>query len=87
MFAEVFGKQAGDDEDRSIPACAEHVFVWFGEMHAQRSAGFDANPLSFTEIFAWSALADVRVRPWELELLLVIDRTWREVRAEQRDRK
>lgn len=48
--------------------------MWFLELNAARTGtGFGANPLSFTEIFSWSALTRVRLRPWEVAALRRLD--------------
>lgn len=51
-------------------------FVWniFSTLHRSRGAGAAAqNPITFTEIDAWSRLMQVTLVPWEVELVRALD--------------
>lgn len=47
-----------------------HVWGWFLRLSARRTAGgFSANPVTWTDVAAWSSLAGVRPTAWELDML------------------
>lgn len=56
-----------------MPLETAHVWAWFQELHAARSSGMAANPISFTEIDAYCRLNQVVMTPWELGLIRQID--------------
>jgi hypothetical protein len=56
-----------------VPLDTAHVWTWFTELHAARSSGMAANPISFTEIDAYCRLNQVVMTPWELGLIRQLD--------------
>ncbi len=65
------------DEIPRPPAAALYLFGWFNELSGGRqSNGFGPAPFSFAEIAAWSELRGVRLAPWEVDCLKLLDRLW-----------
>lgn len=61
------------------PEEAEHVWGWFLELSATRSAGFAAvAPVTFLEIRAWAELTGERPTPAEVRLIRRLDDSFRE---------
>jgi len=68
---------APPDQLNTCPREVEHVWGWFMELHTQRgSNGFGENSLSFVDMEAWARLTGRSVRPWEVQLILALDRTF-----------
>ena len=62
-----------------FPAGVDYVYGWFMELcHTGRSYGQSglALPLNSSEIWAWSQLNGVRLAPWELRLIRLLDVKW-----------
>lgn len=61
----------------TIPEGVEPVWVWFLELHSTRgSNGMGANPISYQELAAWSALTRTTLSPWEVKMLRLIDQEY-----------
>lgn len=57
-----------------IPRGGEHLWAWFWELDAGRTAGFGGlEPLSYPDILAWSQLTGVRLLPIETAILKALD--------------
>lgn len=41
---------------------------------------FTGNPLTYAELHSWSALSGNELAPWEVEILMAIDRTYWSIR-------
>lgn len=66
---------------------AEHVWEWFLELIARRSAGeFGGNPISFAEIDAFGRLTGARMRPWEINAICQMDDAYLVALAEKTKR-
>ena len=64
-------------EPSSPPIGAEHIWVWFWEVALTRgSNGFAPNPLSPIDIWAWSQLNGLTLRPWEVRALHMLDQAF-----------
>ncbi|MGY2048914.1 phage tail assembly chaperone [Methylobacterium sp. JK268] len=60
-----------------MPPAGAHLWRWFWDLSAQRTgSGFGPNPLQFSEICAWQALAGVRMKTWERRSILKMDETF-----------
>lgn len=60
-----------------LPPEAAHVWSFFIALHRARgSNGMGPNPLSYSDIAAWSSLTGIIIRSSELEVLLDIDQAW-----------
>lgn len=55
------GKMVAPPET-DLPACVEHVWDWYIELQGVES-------LTNLEIFAWSSIHGIVMRPWEIKLL------------------
>lgn len=65
-----------------MPRALEHIWAWFCELNSARTSnGFGANPITYSEIAAWSALTLNVPTPWEVSLLKRIDRAFLEEMA------
>ena len=68
-----------------VPACAEHVWATFWELHAQRQGGVDGPcGLQWGEIYAWSQLTSEALRPWEVTAIMRMDKAFLEANAEHK---
>lgn len=56
-----------------LPLEAEHLWRWYADLDAGRSAGFDLNPISWSDMRAYFALHRLRPKPWELQALRALD--------------
>lgn len=59
-------------EEPEIPL--DHVWIWFWTLNRRRQSGGDGlNPLTYQEVYSWSALTRTIVTPSEVELLMEMD--------------
>ena len=64
----------GDRDGPELPMAGERVWGIFLDLHATRgSNGFGANPISATEIEAWSRLRREPIRTFELDIIRNMD--------------
>lgn len=64
-----------DLETRPIPDGAGLLVQTFFDLHATRgSNGFGLDPITHLELWAWQRMHHVRLTPWEVETLLLMDR-------------
>jgi len=67
-----------EDEPELLPEIT-HIWDWFLELTATRgSNGFGVNPITYTEIDAWSRLLKTEPSPLEIELIKIIDSVYLE---------
>lgn len=60
--------------DYDCPEAAEHVWRWFLEISRRRSGnGFGANPISYTDVLAWSRLTCTQPSALEVEWIMDLD--------------
>lgn len=60
-----------------LPMSCAHVWAWFLELAAARSAnGTSLNPVGFADIDAWARLTGRRPTPWEVGALRALDTVW-----------
>lgn len=58
-----------------LPDLCLHAWKAFIELHEQRSgSGFAPNPISYSEIYAYTNLCQVYLEPWEVDLIKKFDR-------------
>jgi hypothetical protein len=63
-----------DEEPPELPDEVAYLWQFWLELHAGRSSGgFGVNPLSYSDIQAWSALTDEPLDPWEVRALRAVD--------------
>lgn len=63
----------------------EYLWRWFGELEGSRPIVDGMMlPIPATEYLAWTRLAGVRLRPWEVSVLRAIDATCVTVAAEKK---
>lgn len=56
------------------PDAAEHLWRWFLEVSRRRgSNGFGANPISYSELEAWSRLTETRLSALEVDWIMALD--------------
>ena len=69
------GKHIPELDGPDIPSPLAHVWGWFCELDQARTGnGFGANPITFSELQAWSMLTGNHPRPHEIRLLQKLDR-------------
>lgn len=64
-----------------LPAAGQALWGAFCELQGARGGGFGPSALPPSEVLAWCALNGVRLRPWEVQTLRMMDAA---VLAEQR---
>ena len=74
-----------------IPDMVQHVWEWWWQLNARRQPGFDSmTPLSYSEIYHWSALTRTQVTTTEIDIVVRLDDAYLRAvaieRKEQRDR-
>jgi hypothetical protein len=58
--------------------------VWFNDLSRSRSSnGFGKNPISFSEIDAWSILTHTELSPLEIRCIMGLDSAYLKIQAEQ----
>lgn len=70
------------DDILELPDSMHYVWKIFIDLHNTRSVGFAENPISYSEIKAYSELFNINLEEWEVMLICKLDRTYLEVRAE-----
>lgn len=69
-----------------IPDELRYLWRSFNRLSARRgSNGFDVDPIGWCEIDAFVRLTGVRLVPWEIELIEMLDDIFRSERARNRD--
>ncbi len=64
-------------EEIDIPAEAEHLWLWFWELHAGRgSTGWGPASIGYADIEAWSRLCGTEPSPWEVHTLRQMDNAY-----------
>lgn len=57
-----------------MPSVLAYLWIWFCELDVGRgNNGFGLNPLTFSELLAWTQLMRVKPEPWEIEAIKRID--------------
>lgn len=58
-----------------LPSSCEHVWKWFIDLHNSRSgSGFGLNPISYSDIYSYFNLIDMKPEEWELDLIKIMDK-------------
>lgn len=70
----------------TVPAAAEHVWLWYWELRASTPDGFSRSPISFQEIDAWIRCTNLEPRAWEVRALRAMDVELHNFHAEKRDK-
>lgn len=61
----------------ALPDVAMHLWHLFLDLHRGRDYGANGpNPLSYQLILAWSELTGIRLSPWEVDVVKVLDSLW-----------
>jgi len=86
-----FGVEDKIPEPPVIPDAVMHVWEWFWKLNARRVPGFDSMaPLTYSEIYHWSALTRTQIATQEINMLIQMDDVYLQAisaeRKEQRDR-
>ncbi len=81
QVAKHLGKEVGEIQEfnlnASFPEVASHIWVAFLELHDGRTYGMGGpNPISYDIIDAWCRLTNIRLLPWEIEVIKSIDNIW-----------
>lgn len=80
------GKDTPDLHGQDCPDALAHLWGWFHQLNQGRTGnGYTANPLTYSEILAWSDLIGIRPTSRELRVLKRIDLIFLEVNAPERD--
>lgn len=68
-----------------MPSDGAHVWEWFLALHTARGAnGFGPNPISWPDVLAWTLLTGINPRPGEVAAIMLLDRLWLEVKAQEK---
>jgi hypothetical protein len=74
-----------DDEPELYPA-VHHIWIWFHQLSGTRGGGFGPAPITYQKIAAWANLLQTEPTPWEIEMLMMLDRLWFKIQND-RDKK
>ncbi|HHT7702741.1 phage tail assembly chaperone [Pasteurella multocida] len=55
------------------PSGLMYLFSYFNELSLSRQYGMAVNPISYSDILAWSILTKVSLAAWEIEVIKQID--------------
>lgn len=75
----IAAKQLGymPDELRNappLPPLMETHWKWFSDLHLRRSSnGYGPNPISFTELEAWSRLRGIPLTAFDVDTIMLLD--------------
>ena len=75
-------KDRGEEQGvpMECPECLSWYMLSFYDIsRARTSNGFGPNPLTWQDVGWWSQLNGIKLRPWEVDLLMGLDTTWRRV--------
>lgn len=75
---EASGKRAPFLDGPAMPEEAEHVWLWFTDLHAGRVCGFGPAPITWGDMAGFFALHGIEPRAWELRVLRAFDAAWLE---------
>lgn len=71
------GQRPAELETPPPPRTLEYIARWYEQLAARRSHDMGTpQPLTATELESWSRLTATPVRPWEAQLLFVLDDLW-----------
>ena len=63
-----------------FPMLLEHVWSAFCSLSNRRTAGFSGpNPITFEQIKAWKELTETPMDPWQIQVVIRLDRVYMEV--------
>jgi len=66
-----------------LPQSVSYLWSAYIRLHARRSSnGFGSNPLTWSDIEAFSRLSGIRLLPWEVEIIESIDNAYIAKQAE-----
>ncbi len=69
------GKTPPELDIPPVPRGSSLIIEAFDQLHGTRpSGGFGISPIPLSEIVAWQRVMRVRLTPWEVETILLIDR-------------
>jgi hypothetical protein len=70
------GKKPKDLEEVNPPAAFVYLWDWFWELDHSRDRSMTCAPLTYEETYFWQKLNEVKLFPWELEALRMMDRAY-----------
>lgn len=53
-----------------------YLLAWYTDIRGQQARGMYVEPLSHQEIRAWRENFDVALKPWEVDVLVRLDKVW-----------
>lgn len=68
------------------PPQLAHLMLWYGEIRGQAQRGQYFEPISFTEMRNYCEMFELDAGPFEFDLLLRLDRTWRRMQPKPGDK-
>lgn len=84
-LTEVFEQTGIMPEELAIgepPRAVAYLLGYFDELCMGRSSGMSLNPISYSDIAAWSALTKTALRVWEVKALKRLDLIYLNVQLE-----
>jgi len=77
------GKKPKELEESRPPEAFMYLWQWFWELDHTRDRALANSPLSYQEIYYWQKLCEIKLFPWELEALRLMDKAYiKEVNAD-----
>jgi hypothetical protein len=74
-----------DYKSLPMPESYDYCWTWFDkELSRTRSSNeFGKNPISYSEIYAWSRLTNIELTPLEVSIIVGLDNAYLTIQAEQ----
>jgi hypothetical protein len=91
---EQVAKQLGKDVEQIeefnqrafFPDAASHLWAAFLSLHDGRTYGMSGpNPISYDIIESWCSLMNIRLLPWEIEIIKSLDNLWIKIINEEQN--
>ena len=64
------------ENPHEFPLLMQPLWEMFTELTQTRTSGFSANPIQYSEIIAWCQLTGIKLHPWELRAIRLLDRAY-----------
>ena len=73
------------DEGPEVPPGGARIWSIFLALHAARTAGMGANPITYGEMEAYARLQQTPLRPFEVDMLRAVDRAYMDASRNSKD--
>jgi hypothetical protein len=77
------GRHVPELDVPDLPVACRGAWDVFLELHARRGGGFGPAPIDEARLCGWQQLHGVRLTPWEIEAVSLVDTAWLEAASEE----